>query len=254
MNVRSLFGLRPSTVPKSVDGELGESESTGATSTQSRTEEPLPAEISAASWPSSASPVAFKLEEIHSGTQLPTNNDPSPRSKTQANSKGSNNSNNSSNMSSARDIAGGLTNAFQNGLSLSVSPTSTFHSPSTSFGARGVAANAASKQLKPFNTGDVRILLLENVNQTAQDILRKQGYQVEFHKSSLPEDELIEKIRYAISLFLFCSMTSHATFLSCFFFRRRGKTFSLRKFMVAPQKKNPCSCKASSSHPFIDKR
>ena len=60
------------------------------------------------------------------------------------------------------------------------------------------AHHASSKQLKPFNTGDVRILLLENVNQTAQDILRAQGYQVEFHKSSLPEDELIEKIRYAI--------------------------------------------------------
>ncbi|KAA8905362.1 hypothetical protein FN846DRAFT_779063 [Sphaerosporella brunnea] len=99
-------------------------------------------------------------------------------------------------MSAApRDIAGGLANAFQNHLSLSVSPTSTFHSPSSSFGPRGIAASVASKQLKPFNTGDVRILLLENVNQTAQDILKKQGYQVEFHKSSLPEDELIEKIR-----------------------------------------------------------
>lgn len=39
------------------------------------------------------------------------------------------------------------------------------------------------------------MLLLENVNQTGQDILRKQGYQVEALKSSLPEDELIEKIR-----------------------------------------------------------
>lgn len=39
------------------------------------------------------------------------------------------------------------------------------------------------------------MLLLENVNQTGRDILRKQGYQVEALKSSLPEDELIEKIR-----------------------------------------------------------
>jgi hypothetical protein len=58
------------------------------------------------------------------------------------------------------------------------------------------AQSASSKHLRPFNTGDVRILLLENVNQTAQDMLKRQGYQVEFYKSSLPEEELIEKIRY----------------------------------------------------------
>jgi len=102
-------------------------------------------------------------------------------------------------MSAARDIAGGLTTGFANQLNLSVSPTSTFHSPSSSFGPRHMAAQKASKKLKPFNTGDVRILLLENVNETAQEILKKQGYQVEFHKSSLLEEELIEKIRYAIS-------------------------------------------------------
>lgn len=56
-------------------------------------------------------------------------------------------------------------------------------------------ASAAAKQLKPFNTGDIKILLLENVNQTGRDILTGQGYQVEFLKTSLPEDELIEKIR-----------------------------------------------------------
>jgi len=54
---------------------------------------------------------------------------------------------------------------------------------------------AAPKQLKPFNTEDIKILLLENVNQTGQDILKAQGYQVEFLKTSLPEDQLIEKIR-----------------------------------------------------------
>ncbi|KAI5277673.1 D-3-phosphoglycerate dehydrogenase 2, partial [Ascosphaera acerosa] len=58
------------------------------------------------------------------------------------------------------------------------------------------ARGGMPKQLKPFATEDIKILLLENVNQTGQDILRAQGYQVEFHKSSLPEDELIEKIRY----------------------------------------------------------
>ena len=63
--------------------------------------------------------------------------------------------------------------------------------------AGGIALNlrAEAKQLKPFNTEDVKILLLENVNQTGRDILTGQGYQVEFLKSSLPEDQLIEKIK-----------------------------------------------------------
>lgn len=52
-----------------------------------------------------------------------------------------------------------------------------------------------AKPLKPFNTEDIKILLLENVNQTAIDIFEGQGYQVEFHKGSLPEEELIEKIQ-----------------------------------------------------------
>lgn len=92
------------------------------------------------------------------------------------------------NMSSAQEIDGAA-----HRVSLSASPTSNF---STSpFAARYQNAGQSSKHLKPFNTEDVRILLLENVNQTAVDILKKQGYQVEFHKASLPEEELIEKIR-----------------------------------------------------------
>lgn len=78
----------------------------------------------------------------------------------------------------------------------SVSP-STFQSPisSSSFMASALAHRSAPKQLKPFNTEDIKILLLENVNQTGQDILKAQGYQVEFLKTSLPEDQLIEKIK-----------------------------------------------------------
>lgn len=53
----------------------------------------------------------------------------------------------------------------------------------------------SAKQLKPFATEDIKILLLENVNQTGRDNLAKQGYQVEFYKTSLSEDELISKIR-----------------------------------------------------------
>jgi D-3-phosphoglycerate dehydrogenase len=82
---------------------------------------------------------------------------------------------------------------------VSSSPTSTFHSPPSSFSgsqfARRPAPAPAAKQLKPFDTQDVKILLLENVNKTGIDILEGQGYQVESIKTSLPEDELIEKIR-----------------------------------------------------------
>lgn len=84
--------------------------------------------------------------------------------------------------------------------SLSNSPTGHLHPSSLSKGGillppsrAGVAAKA--KQLKPFATEDIRILLLENINQTGRDILARQGYQVEFLKTSLPEDELIQKIR-----------------------------------------------------------
>lgn len=39
------------------------------------------------------------------------------------------------------------------------------------------------KVLKPFKTSEVKILLLENVNATAVDAFKKQGYQVNIHKS-----------------------------------------------------------------------
>lgn len=74
-------------------------------------------------------------------------------------------------------------------VSASMSPTAAFHSPSA-------AVVGEPKQLKPFNTQDIKILLLENVNESGRDILTRQGYQVEALKTSLPEDQLIEKIRY----------------------------------------------------------
>ncbi|QKX60809.1 uncharacterized protein TRUGW13939_07955 [Talaromyces rugulosus] len=100
-------------------------------------------------------------------------------------------------MASAQDIklpAGALAHQ----VSLSTSPSAVLHSPLSSFGTsipRAAAASVSAKQLKPFATEDVKILLLENVNQTGRDVLAGQGYQVEFLKTSLPEDELIEKIR-----------------------------------------------------------
>jgi len=76
---------------------------------------------------------------------------------------------------------------------LSTSPTAALHSPPSSYGAP--LQRTSTKQLKPFQTQDIKVLLLENVNKTGQTILKGQGYQVEALKSSLPEDQLIEKIR-----------------------------------------------------------
>ncbi|KAF4120139.1 D-3-phosphoglycerate dehydrogenase / 2-oxoglutarate reductase [Geosmithia morbida] len=81
---------------------------------------------------------------------------------------------------------------------LSASPSAQFQIPQASQGSSwggALAQRTVEKQLKPFNTQDVKILLLENVNTAGQDILRGQGYQVEALKTSLSEDQLIEKIR-----------------------------------------------------------
>lgn len=93
-------------------------------------------------------------------------------------------------MSSPQQIV----NTFQQALNLSGSPNAVSTSPTQSFLSQYIPAKPA-KALKPFKTGDIKILLLENVNVTAINIFKTQGYQVEFYKSSLPEDELLEKIR-----------------------------------------------------------
>ena len=85
-----------------------------------------------------------------------------------------------------------VSNSFDLSGSLSTSPTATFHSPQSSFTSH---KTTSAKQLKPFQTTDVRVLLLENVNKTGQTLLKNQGYQVESLKSSLSEEQLIEKIR-----------------------------------------------------------
>lgn len=109
--------------------------------------------------------------------------------------------------SAARDIApniNGLSRQVSNSMSLSTSPTAFLHSPPSSYGGAQLSRSttgAFTKQLKPFATQDIKILLLENVNQTGRDILARQGYQVEFLKSSLGEEQLIEKIRYAVTVF-----------------------------------------------------
>ena len=92
---------------------------------------------------------------------------------------------------------------------MSVSPDGSFHSPPSTaswgsrierrppgnFAASAGGATPLAKLLKPFKEEDIKILLLENVNQTGKDILSQQGYQVESVKSSLPEDQLIDKIK-----------------------------------------------------------
>ncbi|CCH61736.1 hypothetical protein TBLA_0F01940 [Henningerozyma blattae CBS 6284] len=84
------------------------------------------------------------------------------------------------------------TSSLQNSLNaVSTSPTQSFMN---SIPARLNAAKQ-SKTLKPFSSGDYKVLLLENVNETAIKIFEDQGYQVDFHKGSLASDELLEKIK-----------------------------------------------------------
>lgn len=94
-------------------------------------------------------------------------------------------------MSTPQNIA----TRFERSVSISGLPNAVSTSPTQSFLSQYVPALKNAKALKPFSTGDIKILLLENVNQTAIEIFGQQGYQVEFYKSSLPEDELIEKIK-----------------------------------------------------------
>lgn len=109
---------------------------------------------------------------------------------------------------------GNLTKTFSSAVSISsVSPPSTYHSSSFSARSRRLSysGSKSARALKPFATKDYKILLLENVNQTAVDILEEQGYQVEFHKTSLGEEELIEKIKdaHAIGIRSKTKLTQH---------------------------------------------
>ena len=102
--------------------------------------------------------------------------------------------------SAARDIAQRTKSEVSKDFSFSSSPTTTLQSPSSSHGFPSLVKTQShqamiNKKLKPFATEDVKILLLENVNKTGREALEKQGYQVDFYKSSLPEAELISKIR-----------------------------------------------------------
>lgn len=97
-------------------------------------------------------------------------------------------------MAAPRDILSPQGRNGPSSVAVSTSPSATF-SPPLSRSAFASPKRNTAKPLKPFNTTDIKILLLENVNKSGQDILRDQGYQVEAYKTSLPEDQLIEKIR-----------------------------------------------------------
>ena len=91
-----------------------------------------------------------------------------------------------------------LTRRVSSSLGASASPKN-FHTPPWSNSGSHLTratTGGLTKQLKPFATEDIKILLLENVNVTGRDLLESQGYQVAHLKSALPEDELIEKIRW----------------------------------------------------------
>ncbi|KAI8062442.1 hypothetical protein BC940DRAFT_244513 [Gongronella butleri] len=60
---------------------------------------------------------------------------------------------------------------------------------------RSSVSQVKPKLLRPFNSSEIKILLLENVNETAVKAFVKEGYQVETFNKALVGDELIEKIR-----------------------------------------------------------
>ncbi|EEB07229.1 D-3 phosphoglycerate dehydrogenase [Schizosaccharomyces japonicus yFS275] len=95
----------------------------------------------------------------------------------------------------AQSVAATAPAADENALSMSP-PSSGFSLMQQNFTRARSHSRPPPRSLKPFATEDIKILLLENVNQSALDNLREQGYQVEFHKKSLPEEELIEKIKH----------------------------------------------------------
>ncbi|KAJ2797374.1 D-3-phosphoglycerate dehydrogenase 2, partial [Coemansia helicoidea] len=57
------------------------------------------------------------------------------------------------------------------------------------------ARDLRTRHLKPFDSGDIKVLLLENVSPKAVEIFKKAGYQVDYHSKALGKEALIEKIK-----------------------------------------------------------
>lgn len=58
-----------------------------------------------------------------------------------------------------------------------------------------VPLRTSNTSVQPQKRGSLNILLLENINDSGLQLLIQQGYNVEAIKTSLPEAQLIEKIR-----------------------------------------------------------
>lgn len=62
----------------------------------------------------------------------------------------------------------------------------------------GLAASSSDvrppRVLHPVDSGELKLLLLENVSQEAVKAFKDSGFQVDFHAKSLSEDELVAKI------------------------------------------------------------
>ena len=76
------------------------------------------------------------------------------------------------------------------------SPSSAAHQRRPTLDQRPVSRHHNVKHLRPFDTSTVKVLLVENVSQVAVDGLKAQGYQVEFHRGALGDEELKDKIRH----------------------------------------------------------
>jgi len=198
--IRSLFqGFR-----SSLDGERGTSggfsgaiarsgSPTSSTDTSARDSSPVAILRRAPPTPPDEKDNRHHLETLQQSIPINSKNSSSDSNN---NHNHHENCRNCENMTDPQQIeVNGLAHAISHTLSLSNSPTSVFHSPVGSYSSRTTLNRPSGKQLKPFNTQDIKIVLFENVNIAAREILESQGYQVEFHKSSLPEDQLIEKIR-----------------------------------------------------------
>ncbi|ORX49030.1 hypothetical protein BCR36DRAFT_584137 [Piromyces finnis] len=58
------------------------------------------------------------------------------------------------------------------------------------------SSHRSLKPYRPFNSSkDMKVLLLENINNSAVEILKAQGYNIEWSAKSLSEEQLIEKIK-----------------------------------------------------------
>ncbi|KAG8835960.1 hypothetical protein FRC17_010929 [Serendipita sp. 399] len=93
---------------------------------------------------------------------------------------------------------GSTTNGTNHSAAVSVSPTtpSNLHSMlrQKSFSAPSAGVIRPSKVLHPFATGELRLLLLENISQGAVQNFKDQGFQVDWFPKAWSEDELIQKI------------------------------------------------------------